>query len=227
MRGPRTNSVAACALDFEQPRQLFPPAEKSSKLRTFPQLVQRVRTKVSGIANYSVGGVPLPPAPSLGGPAFGVGVSIGVGVAVGAGVGVFVGEGVAVGAVLSSSGACVAVRVGVAVRAGFVVRVGVPGTGVAVATRVDSPATVEVASAGAALPPVSWAASTWFWDPSSSSIPAPDVPWSWLSSEGSRDELASPGGAGVTTEPSAAYCIQPVEARANTAIESARAGKKR
>lgn len=136
-----------------------------------------------------------------------MGVAVGEGVGVGDAVTVAVGDGVGDGVVLSS-GDCVGVRVGVAVRVGVVARVGVPGTGVDVGPFVDSPATVEVSS-GAALPPASWAARTWFSEPSRSSMLAPD-PWSWLSSWGRRDEAVSPGGAGVTTEPSAAYCMQPV-----------------
>ncbi len=151
----------------------------------------------------------------------GVGVGVGVGegvavavpVAVAVGVGVFVGVGV--GVCPSFDGR--AVVVGVALRTG----VGVPPAGFGV----FSPATVDVAE-GASFPAngvgvgvwpgASWAANTSFC-PSNTSTPAPLAPWSWLSSCGRRDESDCPGGGGVATEPSGAYCMQPAESIASTA----------
>lgn len=147
----------------------------------------------------------------------GVGVNVGVGVAVcvavAGGVGVFVGVGV--GDCPSLDGRAVAV--GVAVRAG--VAVAPAGFGV------FSPATVEVAD-GASLPArgvgvgvcpgASWAARTSFC-PSKTSTPAPLAPWSWLNSCGRREESDCPGGGGVATEPSGAYCMQPTESTPSTA----------
>lgn len=101
---------------------------------------------------------------------------------------------------------------------------GVPG-GVVVAPGVFSPATVAV-TGNASLPWASWAASTSLCEPSSSSIPAP-APWSWLSSEGSRDVSLEPGDDGVTTEPSGAYCMQAPDESANTPSPRPASGRSR